>query len=393
MTITSVAPTIDANGITAPSYTDILGYIQALYQGIYGADIYIDPDSQDGQFLAALAQMFADQNAVALLIYNAFSPATAIGNALSSNVKINGLVREQATYSTIPVTVGGQVNRTITNGAFTDPSGNRWDLPASVTIPAAGVVTVTATCETLGAISLPNGSALTIATPTLGWQTVTTAADATPGAPVESDAALRYRQSISTSNPSLTVLDGIMGVVAAVPGVLRYVPYENDTNATDANGIPAGNIAIVVQGGDPVAIANAIAGKASPGMRTYGTTTETVIDTYGNHKTINFFFATNVAITCVVSLTPLKGYSSTVGQAVQQAISDYVNAVALGGGNSQSVEWDGAIAAAKSVVGSNTFKIASLTLAGPSGNGNPDVALTFNDAATCTPSAVTLTLL
>ena len=392
MTITTVAPTIDANGITAPSYADILEYLQSIYQGIYGADVYLGADSQDGQFLGALAQAFSDINAAALQIYSSFSPSTGVGAALSSNVKINGLQREVATYSTAPGNVVGQANTTITNGVVTDTNGNRWSLPASVTIPSSGSINVTVTCQTLGAILAPAATISGIATPTLGWQSFTSTADATPGAPVEDDAKLRYRQSISTSNPSLTVLDGIIGAVAAISGVTRYVPYENDTNATDANGIPAHNTAIVVEGGDPVAIATAIAAKGYPGMPTYGTTSETIIDSYGNHKTINFFFATDVAVTCAISLKALTGYSSTVGQNIQNAVSAYINGTALGGGSSQSVEWDGAVAAAKSVSGASTFRIISLTLSGPGGAGTPDVPLAFNDAATCTPAAITLTV-
>jgi uncharacterized phage protein gp47/JayE len=391
MTITTVAPTIDANGITAPAYSDILAYLQSIYWGIYGNDAYLGPDSQDGQFLGALAQAFSDVNAVALQIYSSYSPSTAVGAALSSNVKINGLERESATYSTAPIALGGQANTVITNGLITDPNGITWALPASVTIPSAGTINVTATCQTLGDITAPTG-AWTIATPTLGWQTATNTATATPGTPVEDDAELRYRQSISTSNPSLSVLDGIVGAVAAIDGVTRYQPYENDTGSTNADGIPAYNTSIVVEGGDPVAIATAIAAKGYPGMPTYGTTSETIIDSYGNQKTINFFFATDVAVTCAISLKALQGYSSTVGIAVQNAVSAYVNATALGGGESSSVEWDGAVAAAKSVTGANTFRIISLTLSGPGGAGAPDVPIAFNDAATCTPSAVTLTV-
>ena len=79
MTITTTAPTIDATGITAPSYADVLAFIQAKYQAIYGADIYLGNDSQDGQFLGVIAQAISDANSVAVAVYNAFSPATAQG--------------------------------------------------------------------------------------------------------------------------------------------------------------------------------------------------------------------------------------------------------------------------------------------------------------------------
>ncbi|WP_279613142.1 hypothetical protein [Burkholderia ubonensis] len=37
-----------------------------------------------------------------------------------------------------------------------------------------------------------------------------------------------------------------------------------------------------------------------------------------------------------------------------------------------------------------TFKLSGLTLSGPRGAGAPDIALLFNEAASCTPASVTL---
>jgi hypothetical protein len=200
------------------------------------------------------------------------------------------------------------------------------------------------------------------------------------------------RQASSTALPSLTVLDGMVGAVEGVPGVTRTAAYENDTNVTDTNGIQAHTVAFVVEGGDAVAIANAIAAKKTPGGGTYGTTTVTVTDVYGIPHPINFFRPTPQAITVAVSMKALSGYSSATGAAVQQAISDYINSVAIGGGSAGAVEWDSCIAAAKNVAGGNTFKITSLTLTGPGGVGTPDVSLAFNQSATATPASVTLTV-
>lgn len=390
MTITTTAPTISSTGISAPVYADIYSYLQQKFWGIYGTDADLDPDSQDGQFLAIIANAINDANSTAIAIYNSFSPATSQGAALANNVKINGLTKDVATNSTWDVLVVGQVGTTITNGAFTDPSNNRWDLPTSVTIPSAGQITVTATCETQGAITGPSGTALTIATPTRGWQFISAASDATAGAPVETDAALRVRQSQSTAIPSLTVFDGILGAVASISGVQGLAGYENDTGTTDSNGLPPHSIALVVNGGDAQTIASTIAVKKTPGAYTYGTTSEQVTDAYGITRTINFFRPTDEAITGILTIKALAGYNSTIGAAAQLAISNYVNATAIGGGASQSVEWDGAIAAAKSITGANTFRIISLVLSGPGGAGTPDVPLAFNEMATCTAAAITL---
>ena len=65
--------TIDATGIHAPTYNDILEELKENYRTIYGEDTYLEPDSQDGQFVAVLALAISDANAMAVATYNAFS--------------------------------------------------------------------------------------------------------------------------------------------------------------------------------------------------------------------------------------------------------------------------------------------------------------------------------
>lgn len=390
-TLTTLAPTIDANGISAPTFADIYAWLQAKFQSIYGADVYIDPDSQDGQFLAVIAQGFSDVNSASIAIYNSFSPSKGVGAALSSNVKINGIKRESASYSSADLTLVGQAGTTITNGIAKDANENQWALPASVTIPPAGQVTVTATCTTIGAIAAAIGTITTIGTPTRGWQSVTNATAAAEGAPIETDPALRARQKRSTALPSLAVLDGIIGAVSDLSGVTQCVGYENDTGVPDGNGIPRNSISLVVEGGDVTAIASVIAIKKTPGAGTYGTTTETVPDNYGRPVPISFFRPTDAPITVAVVLKVLAGYTDATGSDVKDAIAAYVNGTDIGGGLSGNVEWDSCVAEAKSVTGGSTFRIVSLVVTGPRGAGAPDVALLFNEKASCTADAVTVT--
>ncbi|MCV6800169.1 baseplate J/gp47 family protein [Achromobacter ruhlandii] len=392
MTILSTAPVIDATGIRAPSYGEVLQYFKEQYRGIYGADTYLEADSQDGQLLAVFALAIHEANTAAINVYNAFSPATATNAALSSNVKINGLARGVATRSSVDLRIVGQSGVTIVDGVATDADRGRWLLPASVTIPPGGEITVTAQSQALGAVTAAAGSINQIGTPTLGWQSVSNPAAATPGAPVESDAALRVRQAVSVALPSRSVLEGTIGAVASVPGVLRHAAYENDTAAADAHGLPPHSIALVVDGGDAALIAQAIAAKKTPGTGTHGTTTVVVTDIYGIAHRIRFFRPTIVPLAVDVQMRALAGYNTATGQAVQRAVADYINGVAIGGGASASVEWADAISAANGVPGNGTFKITGLTLRGPAGNGVPDVPLAFNEAAAATPDDVKLTV-
>ena len=99
--LTTLAATVSSTGISAPTMDQILTSLQSSFQSIYGSDVYLGPDSQDGQWLGVLAQAIHDCNDAAIFVFNQFSPATSIGTGLSSVVKINGLIRETATNRTV----------------------------------------------------------------------------------------------------------------------------------------------------------------------------------------------------------------------------------------------------------------------------------------------------
>lgn len=392
MTITTVAPTVDASGITAPTFPEIMDFLQEQYRAIFGADIYIAADSQDGQFLAVITEAISDCNSAAIAIYRSFSPSTASGDALASNVKINGITKNVATNSTVDVLIGGTVGTTITNGQVRDTAGsNLWNLPPSVTIPGSGTITVTATAVNLGAIQAAAGTVTQIATPTRGWQTVTNLANAVPGDEIETDAELRARQKISVALPSLTVLEGMIGAVANVTGVTRVLGLENDTNITDTNGIPAYNTAFVVEGGDAMEIAEAIASKKTLGSPTFGSTSVVITNVYNQPQTIKFSRPVDVPITVVITVKALAGYNAQTGTDAINAVINYINTLPLGGGIAKAVEWGDAIEQVKGVNGDKTFSLTSLTL--KRGVGSPaqaDVALAFNEAASATNVTVTI---
>lgn len=384
------ACTIDATGIHVPSYADILSYLQGQYQQIYGSDVYLGNDSQDGQLLAIFAAAINDANAATVAVYNSFSPATAQGAGLSSVVKINGLVRKSATYSMCDVLIVGNAGTTITNGIVSDDNQNKWNLPATVVIPSSGQITVTATAQAIGDIVATTGQINKIQTPTRGWQSVTNPSPATPGAPIETDAQLRARQALSTMLPSLTAFDGMVGAVSQVPGVTRYQGYENDTDLTDSNGIPSHSLAFVVEGGNDASIAQAIASKKTPGAGTYGTTQVTLADAYGIPHTIRFFRPIPVAINVAINIIPLVGYTTSVGDDVVNAIVDYINNSAIG----ETVSYSKLFVPAN-LTGSeaSTFNIKSLQIARNNGTlQSQDVPLAFNEVAAITSANVNLSV-
>lgn len=389
--LATLGPTIDASGISIPSYNDVYQSLLAQYKQIYGSDIYVDPDSQDGQWIAVIAKAVDDANQAAIVAFNSMSPSYSQGAQLSALVKLNGIRRNVASHSTAVGIVVGQAGTTITNGVVKDANGNMWNLPASVVIPVGGSVTVTVTAQNAGSLAAPAGTISTIYNPQYGWQSFVSTSDATPGAPVEADPTLRARRENSVAMPGLTIKQAISAAVGNVTGVTRHFVHENDTDAADTDGVPAHNISVIVEGGSAPAIAAAIASRKIPGGPTYGTTTQTVYDSSGVPATINYFTLAYTDIYFQLAIKALPGYLSSTGQAIVTALVDFVNA--LGIGEDVYYSQSQAVAALISVGMGQTFYIQNFylgTTAFPSGTSN--VAIPFNKAARCASGNIVLTV-
>lgn len=332
MASSSLAPQVSATGIVGSDYANILAQLINAYQSIYGADAVLDNSTQDGQLLAVFAQAIYDTSQACVAVFNSFSPLFAQGVQLSSLVKLNGLLREASSNSTVTVTVVGTVGTVINGGLIGDNVNLNtvWALPTTVTIPSGGTIDVTATCTATGAVSAAPNTLTVILSPVAGWQTVNNASAAALGAPVESDAQLRERQSASTALPALSLLESLFAQVANLPGVQRVAAYENDTDATNATGLPPHSICFVVLGGNATTIAQTLANGKGQGVNTFGSTTVQVIDQNGVPINIHFYILTTVTITVTITLRALSGYTATIGDYIQQAVAAFISNLAIG---------------------------------------------------------------
>lgn len=373
---------IDSSGYHYADYPTFLDYVKSKYREIYGADVYLEPDSQDGQLISIQAKQMYDTAVLGAAVYNSFSPSTAIGVALSNNVKINGIERAIPSKSSVDLEIIGTAGTLIQNGIAEDTLSQKWDLPASVLIPLSGSIIVTATAQNEGAVSALPNTINKIYTPTRGWQSVDNPNAAVEGEPVESDAELRLRQTQSVALPSLTVFEGAKGAVANVPGVTRSEGYENDTDLTNSDGLPPHSVAFVVDGGDALEIATVIANKKTPGTTTFGDQSQVVYDRYGMPNTINFFRPDIQNIKVEVQLKAFQGYTVGYDLLIKQAISDLINNLKIG----QDVLITKLYVPANlpGTTPGTTFDIVSIEiakLADPLGTVNIPIA--FNEAAKC----------
>lgn len=387
----TLAAQVSPTGISAPTYSDIVNSDVATYQGIFGSDAYLGPDSQPFELIATRALAIQDVNNLAIALYNSFLPGSAQGVGLSAIVAINGLNREKATNSSAILTIIGVAGTVIQGGVAQDANGNLWNLPEDVIIPGSGTITVTATAQKPGAISAISGAINKIYTIMVGWQTVTNPAPATAGDPIEADAALRRRQIQSTALPAQTPLSSILSAVANSGSIGRFAIYENNTRITDSNGQPGNSVAVVVEGGDATAIANVIQRKKAPGTGTYGTTSIGVVDPAGVPITINFFELTGVPIFAAITIQPLTGYVSSTGVALVEALASFISSLVIG--EEVFLSWlYGPAGLSGSALGL-TFVITSLTIGLSSGSlGSSNIPIAFNAGAQCSAPNIVLTV-
>jgi uncharacterized phage protein gp47/JayE len=273
-----------------------------------------------------------------------------------------------------------------------DNAGYKWDLPVDSVIPPSGVLSVVATCETTGAVLADIGAISTIVTKQFGWTSVSNVVAATPGTPAETDAQLRTRQGLSVALPSSTPLESILASVLNIAGVTRARAYEKDTGEEDDDGLPAHSIALVVEGVTDEAVAAQIRLKKTPGVQTYGTTTVDIASSDGFITPINFFRPTPVQIDVEITIQTLAGYSASLGTAITEYITEYLNSLRIGDWVYRSSLWGAALRALPDI-SSPAFAITTLELARHEEvTGIDDIEIAFNEVSLGLSANVTVTV-
>lgn len=372
-------PYIDKTGLHIPTYISIRDRLVEDARSIFGQDIYLGDDSQDYQWISTVAEKIYDAFQIGEQVYNNRAPNTAIGTGLDSIVKINGLKRKSATHSECILKVFGIAGTKIKSGVAVDKSGIKWNLPSEVVIPDVGEIEVEAVCSIPGPVVSNPGDINGIFNPMYGWSSVYNEQNGDIGSYIEDDAKLRVRQSKSTAQASLTMLEGTIGAVAQLTGVTRSEVYENDTGEVDARGLPPHSITAVVEGGEDGSIAKAIWIHKGVGCYTNGNVIVTVTDSKRQETPIRFFRPTYVDVEVVVNVKQLPGYTTENTESIKRNIQDYLNSMKIGSSLSVSALWGAALQAMPDL-SSPLFSITSIT-ASRLGETHQvdDISLAFNE--------------
>lgn len=320
---------ISDNGYILKTQNEWFDEEQQLYLDI-DANWNLDPSTPDGLKIAHDAEIFGNLDELLQRAYNSKDPNAATGVELDIICAITGTFRKLGTPSQATVTLSGVPGTLVGSGVRIQSSidNTEWTIDQNVTIGGGGTVDVGVTCTVLGAIQA-DPDTLTIILDTVGGlESVTNALPATAGTERETDPQLRLRRNQLVALAGNNQLDNMLGSVGSVDGVRRFVIYENPTNATDGNGLPAHSIAIVVDGGTDEDIAQAIYNKKNPGVFLHpaGTPITVVVTSElypQNVQNITFSRPTYSDISVVVGVTNDGTLPSNAVDLIKEAILDY----------------------------------------------------------------------
>jgi uncharacterized phage protein gp47/JayE len=241
--------------------------------------------------------------------------------------------------------------------------------------------------QNYGPIEQSPNTITTISTPVLGWDSVTNPISAVAGRFIETDEELRERFRVSKFERASNILEALYSALINLDTVEQVVIYENDTDVTDANGIPAHSFMPIVLGGISTNIAQSIWENKPLGIRSYGNTSVTIYDSQGFPHDIGFERPNPVTIYIDLDITTNSDFPQNGEQAIKDAIAAYMEAQF---GIGDDVVYSRLYTPINSVAG---HQVNSLTIGtSPSPTGTVNIPIAFNELFSLDPNNIVITV-
>ena len=306
----------DQNGLQTLTQNEIVDSLTQSFKEIYGEDINVDSNSPDGQLINIFAQMLEDYYEVLQQVNASFDPDQAIGTVLDQRCAINGVQRNEGTYTYVQIDV--TVDRSVTlagldensvedSYTISDSEGNQFVL-ANTSNLTSGTTSLRFRASNIGNVEVTPNSITTPVTIILGVLSVNNPSGASEqGTNEETDAELRERRKRSVSISNQGYVDGLLAALENIPDVTKASVYQNRGSSTDADGIPGHSIWVVVQGGSDSEIGQVMDNKVAAGVGMKGTQSVNVAQVDGSIATYYFDRPTSQTLYVNLDITTLDG--------------------------------------------------------------------------------------
>ncbi len=250
--------------------------------------------------------------------------------------------------------------------------------------------------ESAGEIEQEIGSVRTIATPVLGWDSIYNYTEALGGSGAETDDELRIRFRDTKYERASNILEALYSALISVEGVTEVVIYENDTDTTNADGVPPHSFMPIVVGGDTAILTKTIWENKPTGIlsyqiqapaTTYPTGYTTIFDSQGFPHYIGVNRAVPTTLYVSMSLVKTTGIYPADGDAqIKTAIVNYLRE---NFGVGDDIVYSRLYTPINSVAG---HQVNALTIGtSPSPAGTSNISIPFNGIYTLDPDNIIIT--
>lgn len=181
-----------------------------------------------------------------------------------------------------------------------------------------------------GAIAIPEKSVNIISTPVSGWISVSNKTAGLTGRDLETDIEFRARRIKSIKFSGSGTVEAMKARLLNITGVTSVKILENVTEVTDSNGLPPKSFEALVLGGADLEIAKMIWLAKPAGIKTYGNTERTVLDSEGKNQVICFSRSIKIYVFVKIIITKNSEFITESIPTIKQNVVHQILKVNLG---------------------------------------------------------------
>lgn len=318
---------VDETGIYLDTFAETKDKFVSDLQEIFGEGVNVDNAARFGQVVNIFCERVADQNELIQLVANSQDPVSAVGVWLEQMVRINGIDKNEAEYSTatIRITASSSGTTVLAGDEIEDPDvGEPFAIDEDVLVAPSGTEIVSATAVNPGAIEAPANTLAKINNPRYGWAAVRNIADASIGALEESPADLRARRELAANQTGNSSPSAIYRKLADLDGVTEVAVLQNTDDTVNGQGIPAHSMWPIVNGGVESEVGKLLFENSGGGVGLYGNNSYNYDDPItGATWPIQWSYGVEVPIYVIVRTRKKVGYPSDGDALIKQNIVDF----------------------------------------------------------------------
>ena len=324
--------TLTDQGYQKPTREEIHSKIIAVLQDKFGADIVADSSGNFGILANIMSDMFFEIEGNQEAVYNAGFITKARGVSLDRLSANYNIVRNQASYASVTLTITGTPKYNVPDGvSFRTVDGLIFITSNPVQLDDNGNGEVLAYANQSGAMYNVTQKSIKYQVERINDViSVINNYPAEGGADTESDSSLRERIKIAAQGINSGTYNGLMTAIRSVSGVTAVRIVENHTDKTDSYGTPPYCIRIFVLGGNNDNIARAIFDSIAVGINTYGSIRISVEDNSHKKHDVLFDKAKTVPIYGKILLHTTSEFPSDGVEMAKTAAETYIRELTMG---------------------------------------------------------------